>query len=150
MYIYVLGAISSYLKKIDSETMTEQILKDYLNGTTFVETLSKDLVETVSHSRDVSYYKIADIESADKFIVTTKHLLKICFDVIDHKLKLEDLEVIAFALESSDYFTWDTKTKDGNKVEDAISNWSTREINKPVTLEYVKYCAFYLETGEHR
>jgi hypothetical protein len=130
--------------------MTEQILKDYLNGFSSVETLSRDIADTVSHSRDISYYKITDIKSVDQFIVTTKHLFKICFDVIDLNIKLEDLEVIAFTLESSDYFTWDTKTKDGNKVEDVISNWSTRESNKAATMEYVKYCAFYLKTGDHR
>lgn len=130
--------------------MIEQVLRDYLNGIISAKTLSKDLADTSSNSGDVSRYKIVDIEVADKFIVTTKHLIKICFDVINHKLNLMDLEVIAFALKSSDYFTWDTNTKDGKKVEDAISNWSTQEINKPLTMKYVKYCSFYLETGEHR
>ena len=130
--------------------MTEQILKDYLENKASADILSKDLVDTVSNARDVSYYKIADIDSSDKFIVTTKHLIKICLDVINNKIKLDDLRVIAFAREASDYFTWDNNTKDGTKVDDTISNWSTPENSKSTTMDYIKYCAHYLETGEHR
>ena len=129
--------------------MTEQILKDYLENKASADILNKDLVGTVSKARDISYYKIANIESKEKFVVTTRHLIKICCDVISNKIKLEDLEAIAFALEASDYFTWDTNTNDGSKVDDAIANWSTPENNKTTTIEYVKYCAYYLETGEH-
>ena len=112
--------------------------------------LSNDLDGTVTNGRRVSYSKITDITSNDKFVVTTNHLIKICLDVISNKIKLEDLSVIAFAFEASDYFIWDTNTKDGSKVDDAISNWSTPENSKPATMDYVKYCAHYLETGEHR
>lgn len=130
--------------------MTEQILKDYLNGITSAEILSKDLVGTVSGTRDIFFYKIIDINSNDQFVVTSKHLIKICVDIISHKIRIEDLRVIAFALEASDYFTWDTNTTDGTKVEDAIANWSSPVNSKPTTMEYINYCAFYLETGEHR
>ena len=130
--------------------MTEQILKDYLENKASADILSKDLVGTVSNARDVSYYKIVDINSSDKFVVTTNHLIKICLDVINNKIQLEDLRVIAFALEASDYFTWDTNTKDGTKVDDTISNWSTPENSKSNTMDYIRYCAHYLETGEHR
>ena len=130
--------------------MTEQILKDYLDSKVSADILSNDLIGTVNNGRDISYYKITEIKSDDKFVVTTNHVIKICLDIISNKIKLEDLRAVAFALEASDYFTWDTNTKDGSKVDDAVSNWSTPENSKPTTMDYIKCCAYYLNTGEHR
>lgn len=130
--------------------MTEKILKDYFSGIVSADVLNENLVDSVSRQRDVSYYKITDMDSGDKFEVTPDHLLKVCLDVINNKIKIEYLDVISFALEASDYFTWNIETKEGKRVEDALSNWSTSENGTPVTMEYIKYCAYYLETGKHR
>ncbi len=125
--------------------MTERILKDYFIGMVSADTLSIDLVGTVSGTEGVFHYSIEDVKSNGEFVVTAKHLIKICRDTIEGNLKLEDLNVIAFALEASDYFTWDADTEDGKKVSDALSNWT-----QPITMQYIQYCAYYLETGEHR
>ncbi|MDX2045750.1 MAG: hypothetical protein SFU87_03140 [Chitinophagaceae bacterium] len=145
-----LQAISSSSKLIVRKPMTEQALKDYFTDKINANALSKDLIDSATHGKDTSYYKIAAINCDEKFTVTKKHLIKLCRDIINHNIKIEDLEVITFALETSDYFTWDTSTKDGNEVDDTITNWSNRENNNPITMTYVEYCAYYLEFGEHR
>ncbi|HRD39510.1 MAG TPA: hypothetical protein PLC65_12825 [Bacteroidia bacterium] len=130
--------------------MTEKILKDYFEGTVTAEALSIDLVGTTETKGTIRTHNIEDFKSDSEFVVTTQHIIKLCDDVINQKIKLDDLRAIAFALEFSDYFTWDKDTKDGNLVGDVIFNWSSPEINTPTTMDYVKYCAYYLTTGEHR
>ena len=130
--------------------MTEQTLKEYLEGIVSADVLNADLVNTVSRGRDVSYYKISDVKNRNKFIITPMHLVKLCRDIIQQRISLENLDPIVFALEMSDYFSWDLETSEGARVNDAISNWVNRESNNPVTIQYLQYCAFYLETGEHR
>ena len=130
--------------------MTEQILKDYFNGKTSAEKIGKDLPGTVSGTRESAHHDITDVGSDSGFVVTTKHLLKLCNDVLSHKITLEGLSVIAFTLEASDHFTWDTNTIDGKIVGSAIPNWTPSIKNEPVTMEYVRYCVYFLETGEHR
>lgn len=130
--------------------MTEQTLKEYLEGIVSADVLNADLVNTVSRGRDVSYYKISDVKNRNKFIITPMHLVKLCRDIIQQRISLENLDPIVFALEMSDYFSWDLETSEGARVNAAISNWANRESNNPVTIQYLQYCAFYLETGEHR
>ena len=130
--------------------MTEQTLKGYLEGIVSADVLNADLVNTVSRGRDVSYSKISDVKNGSKFIITPMHLVKLCRDIIQQRISLENLDPIVFALEMSDYFSWDLETSEGARVNAAISNWANRESNNPVTIQYLQYCAFYLETGEHR
>ena len=130
--------------------MTEKILKEYFDGITSAEVLSIYLNDTVHSQGNVSTYNILNFKSDTEFVVTTKHLIKLCADLINKKIKLEYLKAICFCLESSDFFIWDTGTKDGNLVEGAISNLSSVKINAKTTMAYIEYCAYYLETGEHR
>ena len=83
------------------------------------------------------------------FTITAKHLVMLCRDCISQKIRLQDLEATAILLSASKHFIWDTNTEDGKKVESAISNWLATE-NGPLTIQYLQYCAYYLETGEHR
>lgn len=128
--------------------MKENTLKEYLNGKASAEVLNADIIGTVTITNDKYYNKITYNERDTKFIITTKHIVKIFEDIINQNIKLADLNTIFFELKASDYFMWDTNTEDGNKVQNIISN--IIETGKPITMEYIQYCAYYLETGEHR
>lgn len=143
-----LAAIGS--DRTSTTTMTEKTLKEYFEGKISTDKLNDDLKDTVSGNGVVSYYDIEEYRSDAKFTVTTKQIIQLCHDVLNENIRLEDLKTIAFCLEASDYFVYDSETPDGNKVQDFILNWTSPEINTPTTIGYVQYCAYYLETGEHR
>ncbi len=130
--------------------MTEKNLKEYFEGTASANTLVDDLIGTVETKRGTSHYKIIDYKNDKEFIVTSKHLIKLCNDVLNEKINITDLTTIAFALESSDYFSWNTDTKDGSRVGEVIFNWSSPEIGTPLSKMYVMHCAYYLETGTNK
>ena len=130
--------------------MTEKIVKEYFEGIVSADALINDLIGTVETQKDTSHYKIVDYKSDEEFIVTSKHLIKLCNDVLNENININDLTTLAFALEASDYFIWDTNTKDGERVGEVIFNWSSPEISTPLTKKYVMHCAYFLETGTNK
>ena len=130
--------------------MKEQVLKEYFDGTISADKLSDDLIGTVEVKGAIANYNIINYKSDADFVVTSKHLIKLCKDVLDKRIKLADLRAIAFSLRCSDFFTWDSDTTDGGRVDEIIFNWESPEINTPTTKEYIMVCATYLETGKNK
>ena len=130
--------------------MREQILKEYFDGTISADKLSDDLIATVEVKGSIAKHNIINFKSDTDFVVTSKHLIQLCKDVLNDKIKLADMETIAFSLRSSDFFTWDSDTIDGGRVDEVIFNWESPEINTPTTKNYVMVCATYLETGKNK
>lgn len=130
--------------------MTEKILKEYFDGVVSAEVLNEDLIGTVETHKNGSNYKIIDYKSDADFIVTGNHLIKLCNDALNNKINIANLRIMAFALEASDYFIWDTNTKDGARVGEVIDNWSSPKPGAPLSREYVQHSAYYLETGTNK
>ncbi|MBI2722994.1 MAG: hypothetical protein HYX39_12540 [Bacteroidetes bacterium] len=132
--------------------MTEKVLKEYFEGIASAATLSADLVGSVDIGRDTYRYHIQDFKSDVRFVLTSRHLIKLCNDVLNDNIKLSDLKTIASCLEFSQYFLIDADTTEGKRIQDIIFNWSSPEITKAkvTTIDYIKYCVYFLETGEHQ
>jgi hypothetical protein len=64
------------------------------------------------------------------------------------ELQLEDLNSVAFALNFSDYFTWDGETEEGERITTATFAWDNPEIDYPLTIENIQLWRQYLSTGE--
>ena len=128
--------------------MIEKIIKDYLNGGISADILRKDFADKVSDPKGASSYNIDNVEVHDKLVITANHLIKICLDAINYRITLNDFKVIILVFEASPHFTWDT-TDSKDNVGNIISNLLALEYDKSATIEYINYCAYYLETGEH-
>ena len=125
--------------------MTEPKIRDYLLG--LID--AKDLVKA---DRPVSnkvepYWKVVDMIQEGEFFIEPKHLIAVCDDVLDNKMSPETLDNLAFILIASDYFTWDTEDKKGEKVGEVLNEWCNPTINFPLTVHNVRQWKNYLTTG---
>lgn len=130
--------------------MTEDNLRNYFEEKATAEELKKGLTNSVFNGGNSVRVKIKESSQPDEFTVTIKHLLKLLIEVIEDKLTTEELSTISFCLESSDHFIWDNTSPAGERIAQLLSSWASPEINSELTREYLQYCAYYLETGEHR
>ncbi|MBX7155882.1 MAG: hypothetical protein U0Y96_00330 [Candidatus Kapaibacterium sp.] len=130
--------------------MTDKIIKDYFDGTVAADKLVEIIPGAIKDVGGSLTWVLDKNESSQTYLLTSKHIIKLCLDALNQKIKLSDLRAIALLIRGSDLFHWDSDTGDGKKVDDVICNWESPEINTPTTMDYVQYCAYYLETGEHR
>ena len=122
----------------------------YFQDSISITELSNELVDMVESKGNVHYYNIQDNSDKVEFDLERQHLIKLCMACIENKISTDDLTKIAFVLMASDYFVWDNSSSDGEVIDQIITNWDNPEINGELTLEYIQYCAYYLETGEHK
>ena len=127
--------------------MTEAALRDYFEGSISASDLSRDVQGSqVRTSHDVISVRVAQI-SEGKFNVSKIHLQKLCDDVIANRLSTEDLNTIGFALMTSEYFTLNDGTSDGEVIADTVFQWDNPEIGYELTIENVKRWKARLESG---
>ena len=130
--------------------MTEQTLLNYFQNAATVEQLAEDLKGSQQKSSyDTTSVYVASIDTEKEFNVTKDHLIKLCDDVISGKLTLTDINTIAFAIISSDFFTWDNETKDAALIETVIYDWDNPAIGFDLTLKNIKLWKEYLQTGSY-
>lgn len=91
------------------------------------------------------YYQAVEMITDGEFRITNLHLISICDDVLRHRLKPDTLEPLTFILIGSDYFYWDTNSKEGQLVEEVIFEWNSPILNYPLTLENMIEWRNYLE-----
>ncbi len=130
--------------------MRESVLRDYFLGLVDESRLSEDLVgSAVKTSYDVITCYVTEDLSED-FVVSPTHLLQLCDAFLAGKLDAENLEIIGFALETSEHFTWDEAETDeeDTPVTETIHAWSSPEINYPLTVEIIVKFKHLLLTGE--
>ncbi|MEO6638741.1 MAG: hypothetical protein ABIN25_10705 [Ginsengibacter sp.] len=116
--------------------MTEQTLLNYFLNTATVDELKEDLKgsqQTTSY--DTTSVYVNPIDTDKEFNVCKDHLIKLCDDAISGKLTTTDLNTIAFAIISSDFFTWDNETDDANLIETVIYDWDNPEIGFDITIK---------------
>jgi hypothetical protein len=127
--------------------MREKALRDFFDGKIGVAALRRDLDGTVTRtSHRVFTYRVVDMEG--EFMVSTAHLTALCDAVLMSELPPQDLSVIAFALEASDQFQWDFDSPEGERIGETVADWSSPEINYPLTLGTVAKFRHRLVTGE--
>ena len=127
--------------------MKEQKLKEYLENSLTAEEFMSDLeISQKKTGYDTSSVSIEQIEYGE-FKITKKHLIKICDDLLNGKIRPIDVNTIAFAFMFSDYFSWDRNTKDGKIVDEIIFDWDNPEIGFDLTIANFQHWKEYLETG---
>lgn len=131
--------------------MEERALMDYLENRITVESLAENVKNTQKRATyDTTLLQVEPIKDGSTFQIRKEHLLRLCNEVLNGNLTLEDINSIALALVFSEYFVWDTKTEEGEVIETVIYDWDSPEINFPLTLSNMKLWKEYLETGEYR
>jgi hypothetical protein len=127
--------------------MHESALKDYFLGVIDESRLSKDLGgSVVQTSHDVITHYVNPMDT--DFTLEPAHLAKLCDAVLSGKLSAEHLELIGYCLVASDHFFWDEESKSGGLVAETAYDWSSPEINYPLTVGNIEKFRKRLLTGE--
>ncbi|MCA6370273.1 MAG: hypothetical protein IM631_02665 [Cytophagales bacterium] len=116
--------------------MTERQIRDYLLGLIDVSELEN--VDEVTTDKVRPYWKVVDMIDEGKFVIEPRHLVNICDEVLNKKLRLETIDNFALILIGSDYFTWDTETVDGERIGQVLFEWNNSTINYPLTMDNVR------------
>jgi hypothetical protein len=117
--------------------MHEATLRDFLTGVAAADGLREDLVGTVEEVLPKAYrHHIVSLDG--EFTVTAEHLVRLCDAVLAGSLQAEQLATIGLCMIASDYFHWDDKTPGGFWVGETLHDWSSPEINYPLTKDTVK------------
>ncbi|MBN1639361.1 MAG: hypothetical protein JW866_10355 [Ignavibacteriales bacterium] len=131
--------------------MKERILKDYFLNKTTVDLLAIDLKDGQNKTGfDTTTVTIEHLLESGEFEITIDYLIRLCDAVINGKLTMTDLNTIAFALITSEYFTWDSDSTDGKRIETVICDWDNPEIGFDLTVNNVKLWKDYLLTGVYK
>src|ERR1051325_8761051 len=99
--------------------MTEPKIRDYLLGLIDAEELAT--ADEPRSTKFEPYWKVVDMIQEGEYVIEPKHLIAICDDVLDEKMSTNAVDTLAFILLGSDYFTWDTDDKDGEKVWEVLN-----------------------------
>ena len=127
--------------------MHEAALRDFFEGKADLTALQRDLAGiTTRTSHDLFTHRIVDMDSG--FMVSAAHLIALCDAVLAGDLPPQELRVIGFALQASDRFQWDFDSPEGERIGETLADWSSPEINYPLTLGNVAKFRHRLVTGE--
>ncbi len=74
----------------------------------------------------------------DGFILTRKHLIKLCKDFLEEKITAWNLEDIAFILYGCDGFVWGNNEEERKVITDIMFNFSSPDINYSLTKDYIE------------
>ncbi|TCJ13015.1 hypothetical protein EPD60_14000 [Flaviaesturariibacter flavus] len=125
--------------------MTERALLNYFLGKSSAEDLSNDTIGSQQRtSRDVTAVTVSRIADPGSFSVTRNHLIALCKDSLAGKLSFGSLNTIAFAINMSEYFTYDESDE---VVGQVLFEWDNPEIDGPLTIESIEHCLFLLESS---
>jgi len=127
--------------------MHEATLRDFFTGAATADALRDDLVGTAEQIMPrATRHHVVSLEG--EFTVTGQHVVRLCDAVLAGSLQPEDLATIGFCMVASDYFHWDDKTSDGFWVGETLHDWSSPEINYPLTKDTVRLFRERLITGK--
>lgn len=124
--------------------MHESTLRDFFTGSLGTEQLRDDLVDAVVPIGQRTF-RHPVVDMPEDFAVTCAHLVRLCHShaesvdaVLAGLLKPEQLQPIGFCLIASDHFHWNTNSRDGEIVAETTHDWSSPEINYPLTFTVAK------------
>jgi hypothetical protein len=134
--------------------MREQILKDYFLNKPTVDVLGIDLKDSQNKkgfdTTTVTIEKTGESGESGEFEILIDYLIRLCDAAINGNLTMTDLNTIAFALITSEHFTWDADSRDGKRVETVIYDWDNPEIGFDLTADNVMLWKDYLLTGVYK
>ena len=124
--------------------MNEEILKEYFQGQVEPEVLNDNLIGShVKTTEKGSNYEI--VEMSIEFQVEPEHIINLCRDVINGKIQPEYLQIIAFALISSQYFVWDcNSSKRADEMDAILNEWCSPAINYDLNVDNIQNCLMRL------
>lgn len=125
--------------------MKEEVLRGFFLGDVTVADLRADLEGAVIDEGVIRRHPIVDM--VDEHLVTCRDLLKLCDAILAAELSPEVLQPIGFCLIASDHFEWDGDDPDGEIVAETAADWSSPEINYPLTVENVQMFRDRLREG---
>jgi len=120
--------------------MTEKALLNYFLSKVSVEDFSKDLQDSqVKTSYDTTSVYVIPISriNDEEYNVTRDNLIQLCNDTLNAKLTLTDINTIAFAIITSEFFTWDDTADDAEIIETVIYDWDNPEIGFSLSLHNI-------------
>jgi len=121
--------------------MREQILREFFVGKTSAIKLARDVSGSVARlSQVASEVRIIDMDA--DFEVTRPMLVALCDAVLQGEFPPLELKTVGFALMASERFRWDGDKDD--VLASVIADWSTPEINYPLTMANVKRFRMWL------
>lgn len=127
--------------------MREAVLRDFFLGVADTATLRRGMKRTVVRtSDDVFTHDVTPMDG--ELAITRAHLVALCDAVLVGELRPSDLSAIAFALETSDHLEWEFEAKDAELISETLADWSSPEINYPLTLGTISKFRHRLLTGE--
>jgi hypothetical protein len=125
--------------------MREEVLKRFFLGQIDGAELARDI--RGSQKRLGPRHSVIHIDDMkEQLTVTRQMLIKLCDAVISGGLYPDALAIIGFALQASDHFEWD-RDKD-ELIADVIADWSSPEINYPLTIENIHRFRKWLDGSE--
>ena len=131
--------------------MTEQALLEYFQNRLSADELAKDLKGSQRKTGyDTSRVYVAPIDDDQTFIVTRDHLIKLTTDTLNGALTPEDLNTIAFAIISSEFFTLNSEGIDVEIIETVIHDWDNYEIGFALSMKNIALWKEYLQTGNYK
>ena len=128
--------------------MTEQALQLYFINEITAAELNNDVKGSEQKtSYNVYSVSVVQLKGSNSFNIKVQHLIKLCGDVIAGEITFKNLNIIAYALMFSEYFYWDTDTKNGEMVGKVIDDWDNTDIGHPITIDNLILWKTYLKTG---
>ncbi|MBS1669153.1 MAG: hypothetical protein JST58_17390, partial [Bacteroidetes bacterium] len=130
--------------------MKEQTLFDYFQSKATVEELAVELKlaqQRTSYDTTTVYVSPMDIDT--QFEITKHHLIKLCDDTLNGNLTTADINTIAFAIITSEFFTLDNDAENASIIENVLEDWDNPETGYPLTLDNMRNWKDYLQTGNY-
>jgi hypothetical protein len=130
--------------------MTERVLFEYFQNLVPVDKLAIDLKDSQKKtSFDTTSVYVTQIDNGHEFNITKDHLIKLCNDTLNGNLTTTDINTIAFAIRTSEFFTLDEESNDYTIIDTVIFDWDNPEIGFDLTLKNIQLWKEYLETGNY-
>jgi hypothetical protein len=131
--------------------MNESVIRHFFEGHATAAELAADTAGAFDRRTDSAgtvFSKLHATPMDREFDVTPDHIVALIDAVLDGVIELEALDAIAFCLEASDRFMWDTDTEGGDRVARALFLLGAPEVNFPLTVVVLRKIRHLLQTGE--
>jgi hypothetical protein len=128
--------------------MRESTLARFLSGEVDATLLRRDLANIVGTSiLQTGKNLIPDLSF--EMEITKDHLIRLCQSFLKGDLDSDELEAVAFFLQGSDHFVWNTDSKEGELIAEILFDWSAPKISHPLTRENVNRFLAGLSDGRN-
>src|SRR5262245_35888262 len=106
--------------------MKESTLAKFLSGELNAAVLRRQLAHVVGTSALQTGRNLITDLSFD-FALRKDHLILLCEAVLKGDLDSDELRAIAYFLQASVHFVWDTDCEDGELIGETLGDWSAPE-----------------------